>query len=202
MVHADDSGQWVTPSCCPPNGDQPKNNYALVSYIPEPLRTFLDELRLKLVKGCRPAAHVTVLPPRPLPENLGPDLAWNLVRSRVCDLPTFDIEITEVDVFEKTSVVHLGIGRGREKLLGMHEALNAGPLQAEEEYNYEPHITLAQNFEPERLDEINERARQEWALYPHSRTFSIESLTFVQNTIQNKWLDLARCSLPHLAVSR
>ena len=42
------------------------NSYALVSYIPDPLRRFLDDLRRELVPGCVPAAHVTVLPPRPL----------------------------------------------------------------------------------------------------------------------------------------
>ncbi len=42
------------------------NQFALVSYIPDPLGNFLDRLRLDLVPGCSPHAHVTVLPPRPI----------------------------------------------------------------------------------------------------------------------------------------
>jgi len=34
--------------------------YALVIYLPEPLCGFLDDLRLELVPGCNPHAHISV----------------------------------------------------------------------------------------------------------------------------------------------
>ena len=49
---------------------QTVSQFALVTYIPDPLGRFLDDLRLELTPGCNPHAHVTILPPRPLHADL------------------------------------------------------------------------------------------------------------------------------------
>ncbi len=59
--------------------------YALVIYLPDPLGGFLDDLRLEMVPGCNPHAHVSVLPPRPLP--VAPEAAIEEARAhcgRLC----------------------------------------------------------------------------------------------------------------------
>ena len=52
-----------------PSLEERLNVFALVVYIPGPLGVFLDELRRELVPHYNPHAHVSVLPPRPLPWN-------------------------------------------------------------------------------------------------------------------------------------
>ena len=39
------------------------SQFALVSYIADPLAGFLDDLRVELTPDCNPHAHVTILPP-------------------------------------------------------------------------------------------------------------------------------------------
>lgn len=43
------------------------NVFALVIYIADPLGGFLDDLRRELIPHYNPHAHISVLPPRPIP---------------------------------------------------------------------------------------------------------------------------------------
>src|SRR5579872_1399003 len=88
------------------------NSFALVSYIPEPLATFLDRLRQELVPNCFLRAHVTILPPRPISST--PEAAWETIRTLAPRFSPFDIEMTEVEVFPISDVIYIGIGRGIE----------------------------------------------------------------------------------------
>lgn len=178
---------------CPDNGLDPINCFALVTYIPDPLGDFLDQLRRELVPGCLPRAHVTVLPPRPLQAPVS-EAVENLGR-RVQDLPSFEIEARGVEVFGNSSVVYIALGAGHQELNRMHGLLADGPLEYQEPFPYHPHITLAQDLKTENLAEICEAAARRWAEFRGSRSFPVETLTFVQNTLQNRWLDLARWSL-------
>jgi hypothetical protein len=40
-----------------------------------------------------------------------------------------------------------------------------------------------------------ELAAARWREFPHSRGFTVDKLTFVQNTLQNRWTDLAAMDL-------
>jgi len=169
------------------------NNFALVAYLPDPLRKFLDILRRELVPGCSPHAHVTILPPRPLSGT--PDQAIETVRSRILEFSPFEVKIGDVEVFAVSDVVYLGIAAGRESLEQMHGALDVGPLKFEEPYSYHPHITLAQDLTHDQSIELTELARIRWSEFPHSKAFPVESLVFVQNTTRKLWVDLARFQL-------
>src|SRR5436305_6927210 len=103
------------------DGAERINQYALVIYFPDPLAQFLDELRLDLVDGCRPHAHVTVLPPRPLADV---DAGLEEARLLTPEFPPFEIEAGEVKVFPDTNVIYIGVARGEEQLRAMHEAMN------------------------------------------------------------------------------
>lgn len=193
MVRTERSEQIPGWLHCDGNDGQRINSFALVTYIPDPLGCFLDSLRRELVPACIPRAHVTILPPRPLA--LEPELAWKQMQARICERPPFEIEATEIRVFDVSSVVYIAIGKGLKELLAIHDALNCGDLGFPEPFSYQPHITLAQELPPERVTEASELAGRRWAECPYRRSFSAEVLTFVQNTTRNEWLDLAQCTL-------
>jgi len=182
---------------CDPAITDPINSYALVSYIPGRLGDFITRLREDLVAGCVAQSHVTILPPRPLVVHS--QIAAEEIRSRLAPFSSFDLDIPEIGLFEQTSVVFCEIGRGREELLELHTAMNQGSLYFKEPFNYHPHITLAQGFPQERLPDIVETAKRRWKESNLSNRVTIETVTFVQNTVQNIWVDLEECELRGLA---
>jgi 2'-5' RNA ligase len=183
------------PPGCDPGGDDlvPINSYALVTYIPDPLGRFLDELRRELVPGCVPRAHVTVLPPRPL--TVSPQLAWEELCERLRDSAPFDIEADGLRVFEQSTVLYIDLREGRDELVRLHEILSGGRLAFVEPYHYHPHITLAQEFAPVPVSLLLDQAQRRWDSFAGERRFPVESVTFVQNTAQNRWVDLAQLTL-------
>lgn len=175
------------------DGAEPINSFALVTYIPGQFGEFLDDLRRELVPACMPHAHVTILPPRPL--SVAPEEAWSYMYPLIKDFSPFDVHTTAVDIFESTSVIFVGVGAGRTELRQMHDRLNRGPAGFAEPFPYHPHITLAQELDPDQVVEVFETAKRRWAEYRGERSFSADTVTFVQNTTRNKWLDLAHCHL-------
>src|ERR1700729_630077 len=156
------------------------NSFALISYLPEPLAGFLNSLRCELVPRCQAKTHVTVLPPRPLATGLA-ETAWNDLNDALGGFPPFRVELTSIEVFQGTNVIYLSVGAGYRELERMHTALNQGPLQFAEPYEYHPHVTLAQELSPEDVDRVLARARSRWREFPSSHSFLVDRLTFVQN---------------------
>ncbi len=150
---------------------------------------------MSCVPGFVPHAHVTILPPRSL--SATPQAAIEAVRSRIHEFAPFEHEAAQVELFSETDVVYLRLGRGRQELLQMHQAMNVGPLAYKEPYPYHPHITLAQDLTHEQSIELGELARRRWSEYPYQRMFTVESLAFVQNSARKLWFDLARFELDH-----
>ena len=169
------------------------NIYALVTYIPGPLGGFLDDLRRKLVPGCKPHAHVSLLPPRPLAVD------WPVASEQVSRILNswnpFEIELTGIDVFPVTEVIYLAVGRGAAELREVHRAMNAGPLEFEEPFSYHPHITLAQELPRDQVAATSEMARRLWDEYTGPRRFTADHAAFVQNSLDNYWIDLKSYSL-------
>src|ERR1035437_1720579 len=166
------------------------NSFALISYLPEPLAGFLDSLRCELVPRCQAKSHVTVLPPRPLAKGLA-KTAWGDLNDPLNGFPPFRVELASIEVFEDTNVIYLSIGAGYRELVQMHAALNRGPLQFAEPYQYHPHVTLAQQLTLDEVDAAAALARRRWREFPYSHSFTVDRLTFVQNTVDNRWADLA-----------
>ena len=174
------------------------NVFALVTYVPGPLGEFLDDLRRKLVPGCNPHAHVSLLPPRPLAVD------WSVASDQVCRVLNswnpFEIELTGVDIFPVTDVIYLEVGCGAAELRQVHRAMNAGPLEFQEPFAYHPHITLAQELPRDDVAATSEMARRLWGEYTGPRRFPAEHAVFVQNSLGNCWIDLASYSLGGSAV--
>jgi len=180
---------------CSLNGYVRINQYALVSYIPDPLGKFLDLLRLKLAPECRPHAHVTVLPPRPL--NGSFESAKAELQKAANRFQPFEVKLGSVEMFEASEVIYIEVANGEEELRRMHRRLNRGAVKYEEPYAFHPHITLAQNLQHERVQETLENARKLWSEWDDTRTFPVDVLSFVQNTEENCWIDLVDLHLSH-----
>ena len=171
------------------------NSFALVSYIPEPLGGFLDRMRQELVPDCFLRAHVTILPPRPISSS--PGAAWDLVRWFAPQFAPFEVTMTSVEVFPVSDVIYVNIAAGTEQLTQMHAAMNADGLRFPDAFSYHPHVTLAQNLQPDQVDELLHVARARWAECPYSKTFRVDKAVFVQNTRNCGWIDLGECRLGH-----
>jgi len=169
------------------------NIYALVTYIPGPLGGFLDDLRRKLVPGCKPHAHVSLLPPRPL------GVEWPVASDQVSRIlnswSPFEIELTGLGIFPVTDVIYLEVGRGAAELRQVHRAMNSGPLEFPEPFAYHPHITLAQELPRDKVAPTCEMARGLWDEYTGPRRFSADHAAFVQNSLGDHWIDLASYAL-------
>jgi 2'-5' RNA ligase len=187
----------------PTNGADRVNSFAVVFYIPNPLGAFLDQLRRHLEPGTlAPRAHVTVLPPRPLPDGVSPDQAWAYIEGLAPSLHPVLIRAAHIEVFPVSNVVYVGLAAGSEQLEKMHDRLNNGALAAGEAFRFHPHITLAQGLSPEQAMEIAAHAQRRWNEFAGPREFSADTFTFVQNTLGNRWLDLAELSLRGCVVTR
>jgi 2'-5' RNA ligase len=178
--------------------EQRLNVFALVIYIPDPLGSFLDDLRRQLVPGCNPHAHVSVLPPRPLAVDW--QVAGQQVRACAANWAPFDISLDRLRIFPVTNVIYLELGRGADEMFRIHEAMNSPPLDFDEPFEYYPHITLAQEIPPGQVAAVNRRAQEIWDGYTGPRTFRAERTALVQNTLGNCWLDLAEFSLGEVTV--
>ncbi len=179
----------MTTSEAPAQGGQPKDEFALVCYLPGAMGEFLDRLRTELVPDCFARSHVTLLPPRPL-LGLAPEAAEQLRQSLPAFEP-FEVELGEVAVFASTRVIYLELLRGQPELEAIHSALNSQALFYREPFTYHPHVTLAQG--PSVVADTDRKvilARDRWKTFAHRRSFMVDSVMFVQNGGCQGWLDL------------
>jgi 2'-5' RNA ligase len=175
------------------------NSYALVSYVPGRLGAYLDRMRRDLVSSCIAQSHITILPPRTI---FAPASAvMRRLHAGLDAFSRFDLQLTDVQIFKSTSVVYLGVGQGRDSVLRMHDALNREELEFQEPFTFHPHITLAQDLSPDTVEEIASVAAARWAEFEGLRSFEINHLTFVQNTVQNCWVNLEMFTLPDLELA-
>jgi 2'-5' RNA ligase len=164
--------------------------FALVSYIPDPLATFLDDLRRELTPGCRPKAHVTVLPPRPHHHDLEDTVRQ--ITGACRNVRPFRVELCDMEIFEASQVVYLGLREGAKPLQDLYRTLNSGPLAYRECFPYHPHITIAQDL-PGGGDAaaVAVMANEKWAGYKGACGFEVSSLSFVQHVAPAIWMDVA-----------
>lgn len=171
----------------------PADLFAVVIYIPDPLGKFLDDLRRELVPGCRPHAHVSVLPPRFLAGEVA--TARGCAAALAAEFPPFEIAAGAVQVFEKTDVIYIDVLRGADELRRMHDVMASGALLFEEPYTYHPHITLAQDIHRRDVRRLGEEAAALWQQYTGPRSFRAETIAFVRSSVLNQWVDLAEFPL-------
>ena len=188
------------PSC---NGADRINCYALVAYIPGQLGAFLDELRRDLEpNSLAPRAHITILPPRCLSPEVPNQLAWEELHQKLATVAPFCVELKDVETFNETNVVYFAIGSGTEQLQSLHAYLAVDSLTFREPFPYHPHVTVAQKLSAEQAHSIGEQAQQRWRAYKGPRSFTVETVSFVQNSKTDLWYDLAEAVLAEPVSSR
>lgn len=176
------------------------NQFAVVAYVQGPLAQFVNGLRCELTPGCPHRAHVTILPPRTLDTAVGE--AEGHIRSILERFERFDVTAEKVSVFPSTNVIKLSIERGSNELRTLHDVLNTGPLEHQENYPYIPHITLCMNIPGEKAEKFAELAQQRWKDFGGKASLSVDALTFVQQREDETWADLVDLPIGHTVATR
>jgi 2'-5' RNA ligase len=161
-----------------PNSDAPLwGSFALVSYTPNPVGTFVSELRQRLPGSDNPQAHITVLPPRPL--HLPVEAALERTLGILQQFDAFDVELSEVRYFSETKFIYLDVGEGSTILHDLHNALNTGDLAHREEFDFRPHLTLGGPVPENGLHHTRSLAEAAWRSSGCSSRFNIEEIVFL-----------------------
>lgn len=169
----------------------PSLRYALVAYIKSPVGEFVEQLRRELHPELpHLAAHLTLLPPRPLQGTEGAAIQR---LARVCaQAEPFEVGLGEMESFVPTTpTVYIRVAHGSSQLHELHEQLNQEALAFAEEWPYIPHLTIAKMATERAAEEALAIARERWRQYSGSRRILLDRLTFVREDAQNCWVDLA-----------
>jgi 2'-5' RNA ligase len=176
--------------------------YALVAYVKSPAGEFVENLRRELHPGLpHLAAHLTILPPRPLH---GTESSALQTLDRICGaVEPFEVTLGSVETFiPVTPTVYIRVDGAASLMCALHQQLNAEALEFKEEWPYIPHLTIAKmSGEQAALDALK-MASELWSRYTGSRRVLLEKLTFVREDAQNCWIDLAGVTLGRSLVSK
>jgi 2'-5' RNA ligase len=179
--------------------------YALVAYLKNPAGEFVENLRRELHPDLpQLAAHLTILPPRPLH---GTEDSALQTLERICgNEQPFEVTLGGVENFLPiTPTVYIRIDGCSQRMADLHRKLNTEALQFNEEWPYIPHLTIVKMTAQEPAQSAFEMACERWAQFSGSRRILVERLTFVREEVQlgqhNCWIDLAPVPLGGTLVS-
>ena len=187
-----------------------KPRYALVAYLKNPAGGFVENLRRELHPDLpQLAAHLTILPPRPLQ---GAESSALQVLERICgnEVP-FEVTLGDVETFiPVTPTVYIRVDAAAARMCELHSRLNTEELAFKEEWPYIPHLTIVKMSAEQPARAAFQMARERWAHYSGSRRILLERLTFVREEVRedargdapNCWVDLAPIVLGRTLVSR
>jgi 2'-5' RNA ligase len=161
---------------------------ALVSYIPDPLGSFLNGLRHSLTGEDTPHAHVTILPRRPL--TVPVDGTSEQVLKLLTGFRAFAVELSVVRRFPQTNVLYVDISEGSARLHALHDALSMGDLAYNEEFEFRPHLTLGCSESSSDMETGYEFAKKAWDSAPAIRRFMLQEIVCLwlrPDGSQNEW---------------
>ncbi len=176
--------------------------YALVAYVKSEAGEFAERLARELhPQSVHLAAHLTILPPRCLPETEASALRWI---EEVCgQSPAFEVALGEMETFLPTTpTVYIRVTKSAEQMCELHRRLNTGALAFQEEWPYVPHLTIAKLDSESEARAAADVAQRRWAQYRGNRIVRLDRLTFVREDSPNCWVDLAPIPLGPSLVSR
>ena len=176
--------------------------YALVAYLKSPAGEFVEKLRRELHPDLpHLAAHLSILPPRPLH---GSESAALQVLDRICGAEEpFEVTLGCVETFVPvTPTVFIRVDAAASRMSELHRKLNTEQLQFQEEWPYIPHLTIVKMGSEPPARKAYQIARERWEEYAGSRRILLERLTFVREESPNCWVDLAPIQLGRRLVSR
>jgi 2'-5' RNA ligase len=179
-----------------------KPRYALVAYLKSAAGEFVENLRRELHPDLpHLAAHLTILPPRPLHGT--EDSAIQVLERSCGEEDPFHVTLGPVETFVPvTPTVFIRVDAAAANMSQLHSKLNTDVLHFQEEWPYTPHLTIAKLHTEKDAQIAFELARQRWKEYRGSRRILLEKLTFVREDAQNCWSDIAPVLLGRTLVSR
>ena len=132
----------------------PKRRLGVAVLVPPPLRDEIDGMRRAcgdLALG-RVPAHITLVPPVNVREDAFGD-ALTLLRAGASGDRPFALELGPVATFlPDTPVLYLQVGGALEALHRLRDRVFTAPLARDLTWPFVPHVTLAQEHPPERLE--------------------------------------------------
>jgi len=179
-----------------------KPRYALVAYLKNPAGGFVENLRRELHPDLpHLAAHLSILPPRPL---RGSESSALQVLERICgNEEPFEVTLGDVETFiPVTPTVYIRVQVGATRMIELHSKLNTEALAFKEQWPYIPHLTIVKMSTEQAARTAFEVAHKCWAHYTGSRRILLEKLTFVREEVEHCWVDLAPVPLGRRLVSR
>ena len=178
-----------------------KPRYALVAYLKNAAGVFVENLRRELHPDLpHLAAHLSILPPRPLQ---GTESSALHILERICgNEEPFEVMLGDVETFLPiTPTVYIRVQSGAERMIELHSKLNTEVLAFEEQWPYIPHLTIIKMSAEEPARKAFQIARERWVQYSGSQRILLEGLTFVREDVENCWVDLAPIPLGRRLVS-
>jgi len=176
--------------------------YALVAYLRNSAGEFVENLRRELHPDLpHLAAHLTILPPRPLH---GTESAAIQLLENICgQQEPFEVTLGAVETFiPVTPTIYIGITSDASRMSDLHQKLNIQELKFKEEWPYIPHLTIAKMGAEQLAQSAFAIASERWRDYQGPRRVLLEKLTFVREDAPNHWTDLAPVVLGRSLVSR
>ncbi len=155
--------------------DRPEwGSFALVTYIPGSLGSFLRSLRHTLPGDEKPEAHITLLPPRPLTASV--DLVSREAQTILSRFHAFTVQLSDVKVFPETNILYLEISTGNGLLHQLHDALNTGLLAHDESFDFLPHLTISGSIPRHELSKIRTQAEKAWQKNKRETKFEVNEV--------------------------
>jgi 2'-5' RNA ligase len=110
------------------------------------------------------------------------DAAVSHVRRVASQQTPFRVTISGTGSFRPVSeVVYLNVAEGFEQCVKLHSELQQGPLERDLPFPYHPHVTVAHDVDPVRLDEA------ELALKNYSTSFTVASMGLYEHHADGLW---------------
>ncbi|HEX4748736.1 MAG TPA: 2'-5' RNA ligase family protein [Bryobacteraceae bacterium] len=165
-----------------------ENAFTLVAYLPDPLRSWLIELRRTLPLVITSEPHLTVLPPRPL--SLPIEEVTQKLSAILNHWASFTVELSSVRVFSGSNVLFLEVNQGGRTLELLHAELNQDEFAHEEEFPFHPHVTIGAIGDSHAVEEIKRLAQVAWNSSQCPPRFPVTELALVALRGREEWTRL------------
>lgn len=165
--------------------------YGLVAYVSDPVGEWVERLRRELAPSQDgSAAHISILPPRPL---MGTETEALETLADLCrDVSPFDVTMGDVESFvPRTPTVFVRVAHAAYRMRELHDRLNTGVLEFEEPWPYMPHMTVAKMSSWDDTERALHLAQERWASYTGPRCVHVQELIFVRGSLDAGWVDVA-----------
>jgi 2'-5' RNA ligase len=178
---------------------QTQNFFTLVSYTPEPLRSWLLDLRQDLGVHVSSEPHITILPPRPLSTTV--EQARDRITAVLSRWRGFDVQLYAVRAFPETRVLYMDVSDGADAMRELHAQLNCAEFAHAELYPFHPHVTIGGPIEPENLDRMARKASEAFERTICPCRFQINDVALVSiqpGDMEPEWRRVWTWTLEHM----